>query len=72
MKIVTLSVGVRVKEEKGEGGGKPNPNPNLFSLPAPNPSPFDSPHFVLSFRVSTWRFREQNTRAPEGNACTAG
>ena len=32
----------------------------LFSLPAPYPAPFDSPHFLLSFRVSTWRSREQS------------
>ena len=29
-------------------------------------------HFLLSFGDSTWRFREQNVRAPEENACIAG
>ena len=71
VKIVTLRVGARVKEGKGEGGGKPNPNPFLFSLPFPYPAPFETPHFLFSFRVSTWRFREQNIRATAGNACSA-
>ena len=31
-----------------------------------------SPHFLLSFGVSTWRFRAQNICSPEENACTAG
>ena len=30
------------------------------------------PNFLLSFRVSTLRFREQNIRRPDENACTAG
>ena len=56
VKIVTLRVGARVKEGKGGGGGEKNTCPTLSS----------------QFRVSTWRFREQNIRAPEENACTAG
>ena len=28
--------------------------------------------FSSHFRVSTWRSREQNIRAPEKNVCTAG
>ena len=40
--------------------------------PRPLPAPFDSPHFLFSFRVSPWRFREQNILAPDETACTAG
>ena len=58
VKIVTLRVGARVKEGKGGGGGGGEKNTR--------------PTFSSQFRVSTWRFREQNIRAPEENACTAG
>ena len=43
-----------------------------FSLLFPGPVPSDSPHFLFPFGLSTGRFREQNIRAPEENACTAG
>ena len=33
-----------------------------------DPAPFDSPHFLPSFRASTGAFAS----APEENACTAG
>ena len=32
---------------------------SLLSLPVPRLAPFHLPHFLLSFRVSTWHFREQ-------------
>ena len=67
VKIVTLRVGARAKGGKRGGGGE-----KKISLPAPSPAPFDSPHFLHSFRASTSRCREQNIRAPEENAFTAG
>ena len=53
VEIATLLVGARVKEGKGGGEGRG------FSLPAPSPAPFDSPLFLLSFGVYTWRFHNQ-------------
>ena len=50
--IVTLRVGVRAKKGEGGGGGE---KIFLFFLPAPS---LDSPHFLLSSGVSTWRFRD--------------
>ena len=32
---------------------------------------FDQPHFLLSFGVLTWHFRQQNIHSPKENACTA-
>ena len=48
-KIVTLSVGARAKE--GKRGGR-----REKKYPRPLPTPFDSPHFLPSFRVSTVAF----------------
>ena len=45
VKIVALGVGARAKEGKKGGGGEKK-----------YPAPFDSPHFLPSFRVSTCAF----------------
>jgi len=54
VEIVTLSVGVRAKKGEGEGKGRAF---SLLSL-RPLPPPLDSPHFLLSSGVLTWRFRD--------------
>ena len=55
VEIVTLRVGSRAKKERGEEKGR-----KKVLFPRPFPALLDSPHFLLSFGVSTWRFREQN------------
>ena len=49
VKIVTVRVGTRAKGGKRGGGGEKK----IFSLRAPSPAPFDSSHFLHSFRAST-------------------
>ena len=61
VKIVTLRVGARGEEGKG-GGGKNTRF--LFSFPAPYPAPFDSTHFLPSFRVSTCAFASKTFARP--------
>ena len=56
-----------MKGGKGRGRGE-----KTFSLLFPSPAPSDWPHFFFSFGLSTGRFREQNIRALEENACTEG
>jgi len=46
--------------KEGNGGGGREKNTSL--------APFDSPHFLLSFGVST----SKKIRAPKESACTAG
>ena len=55
VKIVTLTVGARAKEGK-RGGGEEK---KIFSLPAPSSAPFDSPHFLSSFRAKLSRARRK-------------
>ena len=49
------------KKERGEGEGREK----NFSLPAPSPAPFDSSHFLLSFRVSTCAFASKTFARPK-------
>ena len=39
--------------------------------PRPLPAPFDSPHLLLSWEVSTWRFGEQIARSKKTPALQA-
>ena len=54
VKIVALGVGTRAKEGKNGGGGEKK-----------YPAPFDSPHFLPSFRVSTCAFASKTFARPK-------
>ena len=54
VKIVALGVGARAKEGKKGGGGEKK-----------YPAPFDSPHFLPSFRVSTCAFTSKPFARPK-------
>ena len=76
VEIATRGVGVSVIE--GDRGGEGRKSFFLFSLSAPSPSPFYSPQLVRFFAVEyggvdTWIISaDNNTRAPNENACNAG
>ena len=65
VKIVTLRVGARAKEGNRGGGGEKKICRFLFSLPASYPAPFDSPHSLPSFRVSTCAFASKTFARPK-------
>jgi len=61
VEIVPLWVGARAKE--GNGGGKKKYSFSSFLLsPCPLLAPFDSPHFLLSPRVSTSKKNSRTRR----------
>ena len=66
--MVTLRVGARAKEGKRGGGGEKKIRRFLSSLP-PIPVLLTCPILFSSFNM---RFREENIRALEENACSAG
>ena len=75
VEIAARRVGVSVIE--GDRGGEGRKS-FLFSLSAPSPSPFDSPQLVRFFAVEYDGVdtgiisADNNTGAPNENACNAG